>query len=95
MVGTVPQNVFTTGSLREETKMSCSTFGAIPPNSSTMNRLLVGGKESSPGHGEEMIQEAVPNTRRGLTAQGQLAAKAALVTFSLLSDCSYGGTNII
>lgn len=51
-----------------------------------MIRLSAGSKESSPDHGEEMVQEAAPNTRRGLTAQGQQPAKAASVTFSLFSD---------
>lgn len=83
------------GSLREQIKMSRSTFGAIQRSSRTMIRLPVGSKEPSPAPGEEMIQEAAPNTRRGLTPQGQLAAKAPSVTFSLFSDCAYGGTNTI
>lgn len=60
-----------------------------------MIRLPVESKEPSPGHGEVMVQEAAPNTRGGLSPQGQLAEKAALVTFSLFSDCTYGGTNTI
>lgn len=54
-----------------------------------MIRLTAGSKESSPDHGEKMVQEAALDTRRGLTAQGQQSAKAASVTFSLFSDCTY------
>lgn len=63
ITATVPQDLFTVDSQREQMKMSHTTFGATQPSSSTSLlysngfRLPVGSEESLLGHREEILQE--------------------------------------
>lgn len=66
---TVPQDLFTVGSLSEQMKMSRTIFGSIRPSSSTSPlcsdgfRLPVGSNESLLGHSEELLQEVAAEDR--------------------------------